>query len=253
MHVPTRRRALASMAAIAALSGLPATSRAAANTPSRAPLRLTMVNLMPWAGNGQGGQPVGALVDLSAQLAALSGVPITPMPVPYGRAPFMLTSGGTDLMLMIDTGAKAGVKGVAAIDHVGTVDIVVFGRSGFRFQRMADLFGKTVGTLRHSGYSPELEAESRIHKHAFDSYHQGVRMLQAGRLDVVLGVRDSIEYALGKAAGEVSPRFTLGSGRVALYADPRIDAATIAALQAACRQLRQKRVLDELLHRPQRR
>jgi ABC-type amino acid transport substrate-binding protein len=241
------------MAAIAALGGLPATSRAAANTPSRAPLRLTMVNLMPWAGNGQDGQPVGALVELSAQLATLSGVPITPMPVPYGRAPYMLTSGGTDLMLLIDTGARAGVKGGFAIDHVGTVDIVVFGRSGFRYQRMADLFGKTVGTLRHSGYSPELEAESRIHKHAFDSYDQGVRMLHAGRLDAVMGVGDSIDYALGKAAGQVSPRYPLMQGRVTLYADPAIDAATVAALQAACRQLRQKRVMDQLLHRPQRR
>lgn len=248
MHVPTRRRALASMASIAALGVLPATSSAAAAAVAKAPLRLTMVNLMPWAGNGPHGQPVGALIDLCAQLATLSGVPITPMPVPYGRAPHMLTSGGADLMLIIDTSAKGG-----GIDYVGTVDIVVFGRSGFRFQRMEDLFGKTVGTLRHSGYSPELEAESRIHKHAFDSYDQGVRMLQAGRLDVVLGVSDSIEYVLGKATDQISPRYPLARGRVALYADSKIDAATIAALQTACRQLRQKRVLDELLHRPQRR
>jgi ABC-type amino acid transport substrate-binding protein len=237
------------MASIAALGALPTTSSAAAT--ARAPLRLTMVNLMPWAGNGPHGQPIGALINLSAQLATLSGMPITPMPVPYGRAPYMLTSGGTDLMLLIDTGAN--VKGGIAIDYVGTVDIVVFGRSGFRFQRMEDLFGKTVGLLRHSGYSPALEAEARIRKHAFDSYDQGVRMLQAGRLDVVLGVGDSIEYALGKAAGQVSPRYPLMHGRVALYADPKIDAATIAALQTACRQLRQKRVMDELLQRPQRR
>lgn len=248
MPVVTRRRALASMASIAALGALPATS-SAATAATRTPLRLTMVNLMPWAGNGPHGQPIGALIELCAQLATLSGVPITPIPVPYGRAPHMLTGGGADLTLLIDTSAKGG----AAIDYVGTVDIVVFGRSGFRFQRMEDLFGKIVGTLRHSGYSPELEAEARIHKHAFDSYDQGVRMLQAGRLDVVLGVGDSIEYALGKAAGQVSPRYPLMHGRVALYANPQIDAATIAALQAACRQLRQKRVMDELLHRPQRR
>jgi ABC-type amino acid transport substrate-binding protein len=234
------------MASFAALGALPATSSAAAS--ARAPLRLTMVNLMPWAGNDAHGRPIGALIGLCAQMATLSGVPITPIPVPYGRAPHMLNSGGADLMLIIDTSAKGG-----GIDYVGTVDIVVFGRSGFRFQRMEDLFGKTVGTLRHSGYSPELEAEARIRKHAFDSYDQGVRMLQAGRLDVVLGVRDSIEYALGKAAGEVSPRYTLASGRVALYADPKLDATTITALQSACRQLRQKRALDELLHRPQRR
>ncbi len=246
MQGVTRRRTLTAIAAGAALGALPAIAPAAA---TRAPLRLTTVNLMPWAGNDAQGRPVGALIELSAQLAALSGVPITPLPVPYGRAPHMLNSGGTDLMLLVDTSTK----GSTAIEYVGTVDIVVFGRSGFRFQRMEDLFGHTVGMLRHSGYSPELEIEQRIRKHAFDSYDQGVRMLQAGRLDAVLGVGDSIEYALGKAAGQVSPRYPLAQGRVALYADAKIDAATIAALQAGCRQLRQKRVMDELLRRPQRR
>jgi ABC-type amino acid transport substrate-binding protein len=242
----TRRRALSATAAMAAMIGAPTLSPAAV---ARAPLRLTLVNLMPWAGNGPHGQPVGALIDLCAQLAALSGVPITPMAVPYGRAPYMLSSGGTDLMLAIDTSTS----GSSAIEYVGTVDIVILGRSGFRFQRLDDLFGKTVGTLRHTGYSQQLEAETRIHKHAFDSYEQGLRMLQAGRLDAIMGVGDSIEYALTKTGGQVSPRFPLVRGRVALYANPKIDAATIAALQAGCRQLRQKRVMDELLHRPQRR
>lgn len=246
MHGMTRRRAFSATAAMAAMIGAPTLSPAAV---VRAPLRLTLVNLMPWAGNGPHGQPVGALIDLCAQLAALSGVPITPMAVPYGRAPYMLSSGGTDLMLAIDTSTS----GSSAIEYVGTVDIVILGRSGFRFQRLDDLFGKTVGMLRHTGYSPPLEAETRIHKHPFDSYEQGLRMLQAGRLDAIMGVGDSIEYALTKNGGQVSPRFPLARGRVALYADPKIGAATITALQAGCRQLRQKRVMDALLQRPQRR
>lgn len=246
MQAVTRRHMLTAMAASAALGALPPWPATAS---PRAPLRLTTVNLMPWAGNDAQGRPVGALIDLSAQLAALSGVPITPMLVPYGRAPHMLNSGGTDLMFAVDTSTGGG----SAIEYVGTVDIVVLGRPGFRYERLDNLFGKTVGTLRHTGYSPQLEAEARIRKHAFDSYDQGLRMLQAGRLDAMMGVGDSIEYALRTAPGQVSQRYPMTRGRVALYADARIDAATIAALQAGCRQLRHKRVLDELLHRPQRR
>lgn len=246
MHTMTRRRALSAAAAIATLGALPALSPAAV---ARSPLRLTMVNLMPWASNGPNGQPIGALIELCVQLAALSGVPITPMPVPYGRAPHMLTSGGADLMLVIDVT----IKGRTPIDYVGTVDIVIFGRDGFRFQHLDDLAGKTVGMLRHTSYSPQMEGEQRILKHAFDSYEQGLRMLQAGRLDAVIGVGDSIEYALAMTGIQVSPRYQLARGRVALYADAGIDTATVASLQAGCRQLRQKHVMDELLHRHQRR
>ncbi|NYE61612.1 ABC-type amino acid transport substrate-binding protein [Duganella sp. 1224] len=245
----TRRSALTAMAAGAAAGALPVLPGLSHAAPQRAPLRLTIVNLMPWAGNDARGQPVGALIDLCGQLAALAGMPITPMLVPYGRAPYMLNSGGTELMLAIDTSSSSS----SAIEYVGTVDIVVLGRSGFRYQRLDDLFGRTVGTLRHSGYSPGLEAEARIRKHAFDSYDQGLRMLQAGRLDAVMGVDNSIAHALGNAAGQFSPRYPMARGRVALYADARIGADAIAALQAACRQLRQKGAMDELLQRYQRR
>ncbi|EEF22783.1 conserved hypothetical protein, partial [Ricinus communis] len=47
------------------------------------------------------------------------------MLVPYGRAPHMLNSGGTDLMFAVDTSTGGG----SAIEYVGTVDIVVLGHS----------------------------------------------------------------------------------------------------------------------------
>lgn len=237
----TRRRALAVLGALPALSF-------AAN--QRAPLRLTMVNLMPWAGIDAQGRPTGALVDLTALLAKASGVPLTPLLVPYGRAPYMLNSGGTDLMTAIDIR----IKGSDAIEHLGAVDIVVFGLNGFRFQQLGDLHGKTVGYLRHSSYSPELEVEPGVRRHPFDSYEQGVRMLRAGRLDAIIGVGNSIEYALRKqdAGADVSARYPLARGRVALYAERDLAADTSAALQAGCRDLRQKQTLEKLLQQYQR-
>ncbi|WP_166454795.1 substrate-binding periplasmic protein [Duganella aquatilis] len=240
MTVVTRRRALATIGA------LPLLSVAAA---PRQPLRLTTVNLMPWAGIDAHGQPFGALIDLTAQMAQLSGLPITPIPVPYGRAPYMLRSGGSDLMLSIDISPTGGT----AIEHVGTVEIMIVGRDKFRYERLNDLHGKTVGHLRHATYSPELEADQSIRKHAFDSYEQGVRMLLAGRFDAMIGVGDSIEYALSRSGGAVSQRYVLARGRIGLYADASVGAGATAALQNACKQLRQKHVMDTLLKRPSQR
>jgi ABC-type amino acid transport substrate-binding protein len=234
MTIVTRRRALA------AISALPVLSWAAG---PRQQLRVTVVNLMPWAGVNPQGQQVGALIGLCAQLAQLSGLSLTPILVPYGRAPYMLSSGGSDLMLSIDITSK----GALGIEHVGVVDIVLFGRDDFHFQRLSDLHGKTVGHLRHAAYSPKLEADQKIRKHPFDSYDQGLRMLRAGRFDAVMGVSDSVEYALGKSSGGVSPRYQLSRGKVVLYADAAIGAAASAALQNACKQLRQRHVLETLL------
>lgn len=236
--------AISRRTAITMLGALPVLSLAAA--PPRAPLRVTVVNLMPWASFNQQGQPIGALVELCAELSKASGLPLQPVMVPYGRAPHMLNSGGAELMLAIDISPGNG----AAIAYVGTVDIVIFGRGDFRFRRLSELHDKTVGMLRNTGYSRELDADPRIRQHAFDSYEQGARMLQAGRLDAVMGVSQSIEFALQKPemqAGRVSPRYVLTHGKVALFADPALDAETSAALQNACKQLRQQHLMDTLL------
>jgi ABC-type amino acid transport substrate-binding protein len=212
----------------------------------RAPLRLTVVNLMPWAGYTQQGRPTGALIELTAQLSKLSGVALDILLVPYGRAPHMLTNGGTDLMLSIDVNTPG-----TPIESVGMVEIMMVGRNGFRFQQLEDLHGKTVSYLRGARYA-DLEADQRILKHAVDSYEQALRMLLAGRIDVLVGVGDSIEYALRKLETPmalVSPRYRLSRGNLALYSVPAIDQQISLALQSACRQLRQKRLLDELLNR----
>lgn len=242
MSLAARRRALAVLAALPTLS-----LAAGAQAPARAPLRLTVVNLMPWAGFDPQGRPTGVLVDLAALLAASGGVALKPLLVPYGRAPHMLNSGGADLMLSTDSQ----VTGGTAIEHLGEIAIMLFGRAGFRFQHLRDLHGKTVGYLRHSAYSPALEAEARIHRHAFDSYEQGVRMLRAGRLDAIMGTSDSIAYALRKqrAGDAVSPRYPLARVKLTLFAGRHVDAGVAAALQAACRQLRQQQTMETLLRR----
>ena len=79
-------------------------------------------------------------------------------------------------------------------------------------------------------------------------------MLRAGRLDAIIGVGNSIEYALHKqdAGADVSARYPLARGKVALYAERDLAADTSAALQAGCRDLRQKQTLEKLLQQYQR-
>lgn len=232
MSVVTRRAVLGMLAALPVLSF------------AAAPLRLTVVNLMPWAGLTPQGQPTGVLVDLAAQLTKLSAIPIHPMLVPYGRAPYMLSARGADLIIAVDLTAPIG----AHVTSFGPVEIVIFGRTGFRYQNLRELEGKTVGHLRHALYSAELKQQDNIRKHPFDTYEQAVRMLHAGRLDAICGVGPSIEFALQALnAQDVSERFLLTRGRVVLQADPAIDATALAALQIAGKQLEQQHTMEKLL------
>ncbi|MFA9218417.1 MAG: substrate-binding periplasmic protein, partial [Sphingomonadaceae bacterium] len=198
----------------------------------RAPLRLTLVNMMPWGGYDARGRAIGALIELTTQLSLQSGVPIAPMLVPYGRAPLMLRSGASDLTFAVDSS----MDGPPPLDFLCTVDIVIAGRDDFRFQRLSDLYGKVVGVLRHTAYSADLHAEPRIAKHPFDSYEQGLRMLRAGRLDAVMGVGDTIEFAIRQWPATMagfSTRHVLTQAKVALYAGAGVEPQICGGVEAA--------------------
>jgi hypothetical protein len=62
--------------------------------PQPSPLRITVVDIVPWAGLNASGQPNGVVVDLVTQLSQASGVAIAI--ISYGRAAQMLTGSGAE-------------------------------------------------------------------------------------------------------------------------------------------------------------
>nr|GEU28220.1 hypothetical protein [Tanacetum cinerariifolium] len=110
----------------------------------RQPLRMAVLDQMPWAGRNDQGRPAGVVVDMARLLATASGTAIDTIALPYARAAAMLAHGKVDLMLAIDTGTLAGLP--APLDMLGGEDIVIVGRHGSGYRSLDDLCGRTLRT-----------------------------------------------------------------------------------------------------------
>jgi ABC-type amino acid transport substrate-binding protein len=248
------RRALLRQAgtAILALSALPV-AWAKRPASAAAPLRLVVIDLMPWAGYNGAGKMKGVSVELAQRLSVLSGLPITTQVVPYARAVAMLGAGDADLMLSIDTGRQSGLP--VPLAAIGAEDVVVIGPRGTRYAGLTDLCGRTVGHMRRANFDPVFTAETCIVKYEINSYEQGVRMLLQGRLDAMMGVRSTMDYALkklGTASDSVGEPLVLRQAGMALYVSERMAARADAPdllerLRQACQQLDRDNALATLL------
>jgi ABC-type amino acid transport substrate-binding protein len=213
---------------------------------SAAPLRMVVVDLMPWAGRNADGQLEGVAVDLATQLSSLSGLPLTINAVPYARAIAMLTGGSADLMLAIAASPAHTQPPVATL---GTEDVIVVGRRGTRYSSAGELCGRRVALLRRASFADSLHA--CIARYETNSYEQGLRMLRQGRLDGVAGVRASMDYAirhLGQQPSDYGAPLVVGQADLSLYLARRtVTPAMAARLQQACLQLQQQKQMPALL------
>ncbi|MET0319410.1 MAG: transporter substrate-binding domain-containing protein [Duganella sp.] len=215
----------------------------------RPPLRLAVLDQMPWAGRNDQGRPAGVVVDMARLLATASGTAIDTIALPYARAAAMLAHGKVDLMLAIDTGTLAGLP--APLDMLGGEDIVIVGRHGSGYRSLDDLCGRTVGHLRRATFIPAFANAGCLRRYEVNSYEQGLRMLMLQRLDAMLGVRSTIDYVVGQQrmdAGGFGAPLVLARAGLALYVAPQLrDRALIARLHDASELLRRQQQLPALL------
>jgi len=225
------------------LAAFPAIANAGA-----APLRMVVIELMPWAGRRKDGQLDGAAVDMAALLSSISGLPIVTRAVPYARAIAMLASGDADLMLAVDATAEAGLP--APLATVGAEDVVIIGKRGARHANPDELCGHQVALLRRARFA--LSLPSCVRRYETSSYEQGLHMLLQGRLDGVAGVRATMDYAirhLGLKAADLDEALVIGQANISLYLSAKAAAmpAVAARLQQACRQVQRQKKMPALI------
>lgn len=206
-----------------------------------APPGLRAVSLtVPLFGMEQQGGARGIFVDVITELSRVSGVPISNLMVPKVRGQAMLKAGEADLMIGFDNAElQASTRRVAL---VASFDVGLVARPGIRLRALSDLRGKTVGQLRSADYFAPLEQDSAILKYSTNTMAQMVKMLALGRVDAVIGVRESLYYAFqeeGIAPAQIGDFLPLISRESWLhYANSSYDAATADKLAAAMQRMR---------------
>lgn len=206
-----------------------------------APPGLRAVTLtVPLFGMEQQGVPSGIFVDVISELSRVSGVPITNALMPKVRGQAMLRAGEADLMIGLDNAELQATTRHVAL--VASFDVGIVARPGIRLRALSDLRGKTVGQLRSADYFAPLEQDSAILKYSTNTMAQMVKMLALGRVDAVVGVRESLYYAFQSEAiapERIGDFLPLTSREAWLhYANASYDAATADKLAAAMQRMR---------------
>ena len=97
---------------------------------------------------------------------------------------------------------------------------VIVGTAEHEYFSLAELRGKTVGSIRSASYDNVFEQDRAILKYELTEYDQIIKMLLANRLDAIIGVELSILHTLKILK---IPRSKLGRPLVLNKKKPRLQ------------------------------
>ncbi len=245
---PRRRRMLACLAA--GVGGLPALGMLAplARAAGR-PLRAVALAIAPYGVLDASGRKSGLFVDAFELVARESRHRIDVTVVPYARAIALMRSGEADLMIASSSSVLAEIA--EPMGMLWTAEVVAVSRAGLKLDGQADLRGRTVGLVRGTDYGAAFLDEGEYRKHEINGPLQGLRMLQEGRLDAVVGTRLDVFHALHQLKvprARIGSAITVQSREIHLHLGHRSENDALATeLRRAVQELRSSGKADALL------
>lgn len=159
------------------------------------PLRVAVLHSEPW-GYYRDNRMNGIFPEINRLVALESGLELSTQIAPNARIWRDLKNGDIDLTYAIrSTDQDAHVRYVG---HLFDLEVVAVARPGIRLKRSEDLRELRVGRLQGITFTPRLDQDVGSPPHDFRDYETMVEMLLAGRIDVVIGNRISLDHLLGK-------------------------------------------------------
>ncbi|WP_374583234.1 substrate-binding periplasmic protein [Pseudoduganella sp.] len=221
----TRRRCL--LACLPGMLAWCAAPRAGAETRA---LRAAVMQIEPYGMLDAQGRQSGAYTEVFELLGRELGRPVEVVGAPYARALALLRSGQVDMMLAMPSPAIAEVAQPAGA--VWSLEAIAIGRAGTPLRRIRDLRGLIVARIRGTDYGPEFMNDKAIHHYEISDHVQGLHMLLEKRIDVLVGGRPGIFYAmrkLGVQRSQLGSAFPVNARDVQLHMSKKFDDARLAS------------------------
>lgn len=159
------------------------------------PMRVAVLHSEPW-GYYQDNRVAGIFHEINRLVAQESGLELNTQVIPNARIWRDLKNGDIDLTYAIRSPDRD--PHVRYAGHLFDLEIVAIARPGIRLRRPEDLRELRIGRLQGITSSPRLDQDNGSDLHDFRDYETMVEMLLAGRIDVVIGNRLSLDHLLGK-------------------------------------------------------
>jgi polar amino acid transport system substrate-binding protein len=219
--------------------------------------RMALEQWPPYIYSNAKGESTGMDLELTRAILKEAGCTLTlETELPPARRQVVFEQGGLDLLLAAsDTPERRRYARFSTAYRHEAVGLFTRPDRLARYQRLdsldavlrlqAPLLAPKVGWYG-SGYADaisKLEGNGRLS--TFTTFEQGVRMLKAGRADLILGDRNALRYAARQQGVELAPLpFTVLRAPVHLMLNKaNTTAAELARINAAIERLEQRGVL----------
>jgi len=166
-----------------------------AGAPPATTLQVRTIAITPY-GIDNNGQLSGIYYDLANRLLKKVKLDSEHHIFPYSRIMHELKIGKTDLTIMFKYKELADY--VDYIYPLPTLKNVVIGRKGSDYQSVKQLETLSIAYLRGAKFSDDIDSNPKIIKQTVNDFHQGLLMLQKGRVDAIIGPMAPIMSAAKK-------------------------------------------------------
>ncbi len=199
----------------------------------------------------QSGLEKGSSYEIMNIIAKEAGLTHRNTLVPYGRIISYLETGKVDIALLIPD--EIVTKVAIPLIHIQDVNFIVVGKPNIVINHLDDLEQKILGFLRLSPSAKKLIGNLNIYKVEGSKYTHLIEMLMRNRIDVLLGPKSNIYWALKKL--NYSPNY-LGTPLVLqkaemhiVYSKKSANKKTILKLIAAAKKLKKNNTIQNIINK----
>ena len=199
----------------------------------------------------QSGLVKGSSYDIMNHIANEASLTHHNSLIPYGRIIAYLETGKIDTALLVldETVTKVAIP----LIYIQDVNFIVVGKSGTEINQLEDLEEKIVGYLRLTPNAKKLMGNLNIQKVEGSKYTHMIEMLLRNRIDVLVGPKSNIYWALKKlnySPDELGKPFELQKAEMHLvYSKKTANEKTISELIIAAQKLKKSKVIQNIINK----
>ncbi|TDF34862.1 transporter substrate-binding domain-containing protein [Alteromonadaceae bacterium M269] len=163
-------------------------------------LRAGLPNFPPFSYINEQGINAGAIVDYVELLENKAQIELEVVHMPYARLVRSLATGDIDIGILFLNDALA--DDVRYVAEVSMSKVIVLPRKEISLNHYDDLYYlSNIAVIRSANFHKQFDADKMINKVYVNDYEQGIRLLELGRVDAIVGSISGLDYAsqsLGK-------------------------------------------------------
>ncbi|AXS84065.1 MULTISPECIES: ABC transporter substrate-binding protein [Marinobacter] len=161
----------------------------------------------------ENGERTGLYVEIFEEIADRLGWKVHYREAPFRRVLRMVQQGAVDVMLgPLETEERAELMELVTPAFPPERRLFFYLHKEHRIERYSDLYGRAIGVLEGASYFRRFDTDENLLKEPAPRYENLMRMMQKGRVDVVIAPELAGLYVIDKLdiKADISPFFVPG-------------------------------------------